>query len=157
MTTRVDSKTRKYDFMYAWITDDEGQIYRRLYNYNLRFVTGTDEKVETQYFSNEAGYRAVCPEGPVLKGYEFEGWCLDDGSAYDFDEVVTESAIVYAKYSGDGGIVYLANKDIPETDNAGHSVSVVAIAIGAGLLLTGAVVCVLLIMKRNKKNDVVEE
>lgn len=150
MTVKIGKENKKYNFMYHKIVNEQEQAYKRLYNYNLTFVTGTKEEVPIQYFSNENGYYATRPENPELKGYEFVEWCLADGSKYDFDTIVTESAIVYAKFSGDGGVVYVSNEEIPQEMSSNLLFPIV---VGAVLLITGGVVCAVLIGKKGKRND----
>ena len=50
------------------------------------------------------------PNDPTKEGCEFVGWCLQDGTAYDFDQIVTESITLYAQYSDEEGGSQLASK-----------------------------------------------
>lgn len=148
MTTSIGKSKENFDYLYKRITDSEGMKYERLYNYQVRFVTGTEQKIETQKLSNKYGYYAMRPTEPKMEGYEFEGWCLKDGTEFDFEKMVTESTVLYAKYSGDGGKVFIANGEIDEP--AGASL-LAPILISVSILAVG-VVAFVLIMKRGQAN-----
>lgn len=153
MTVKIAGESEKYDYLFKKITDAEGNEYERLYNYTIRFETGTKKKIEAQKFSNKKGYLAEKPEAPILEGYEFEDWCLSDGTVYDFDKIVTESNILYAKYSGDGGKTFLVGED--EMDNHGMIFSEVALVVsGVAVLIVGAVLCVWFIRKGYKNGRI---
>ncbi len=55
----------------------------------------------------EDGATAVEPGTPSFEGYEFKGWCLEDGTTYDFAQPVVEDLTLYAKWEksskGDDG------------------------------------------------------
>lgn len=142
-------EVKEYEYLYKRITDSEKNVYERLYSYQVNFVTGSDAEIPTQILSNETGYQAMCPEDPKMKGYEFEGWYTSDGDEFDFKQIVTESVTLYAKWSGDGGITFVASEEQTPATNM-----VFFVGIGAATLVAGIAVCVLLIRKglKNDKN-----
>ncbi len=50
----------------------------------------------------ESGGVAIEPEAPVLEGFTFEGWLLEDGTAYDFSTPVTDDLTLYAEWFASG-------------------------------------------------------
>lgn len=108
ITIKTANKSEKCDYLYQRITDEDGKEYNRLSTYKVAFVTGTDEKVETQVLNATTGYTVQKPTDPVLEDYTFEGWCTADGKAFAFDTMVIESKTLYAKWSDNAGIEYLA-------------------------------------------------
>ena len=112
-------------------------------------MTGTDEEIPTQELSNEKGYYAMQPEDPTMEGYEFQGWYTSDGEEYDFEQLVTETSILYARWSDDGGVSFLANETIEQPAN----LTALWIGIGVVLVLAGLAVCVLFIRKGLKNES----
>ena len=53
-----------------------------------------------------AGGLAERPADPVLAGFEFDGWTLEDGTLYDFDTPVTSCLTLYANWSASGEPAY---------------------------------------------------
>ena len=153
MTAKIGEDTKKYSYLFKRITDEDGRKYDRLYKYTVTFVTGTSEKIAVQNLSNEHGYFAMKPDEPKLEGYEFEGWCLIDGTFFDFDKIVTESTTLYAKYSGDGGITFLAGAE--EENTSGVEIpDIVWVVAGIILLFIGSVICILFIRKGYKNGRI---
>ena len=100
------------------------------------------------------GYKAQKPADPVLDGCSFVSWCTADGTAYDFEKIVTESTTVYAKWTNGAGITYLASEYVEEA--AGNDVDVLVIIICAILALLAIVGSVLIIrggVKRDKNTQ----
>lgn len=142
MKVQYNAREEAFDYLYRKITDEDKNEYRRLYHYKLEFVTGTDEDIETQNFSNETGYHATKPAEPTMEGYEFQGWYTSDGTEYNFDSIVTKSDVVYAKWSDDAGITFLAG------GNGTTNVSEYLVyAAGTLLVLVGLTVCIILARK----------
>ncbi len=50
----------------------------------------------------EDGKVATEPDAPTLVGFDFEGWCLADGTQYTFKEPVTEDVALTARWSRKG-------------------------------------------------------
>lgn len=129
--------TEDFDFLNKRITDKEEKVYNRLYTYKAIFETGTDEKIPTQVLSNETGYLVMKPTDPVKEGYEFKGWYTSDDKEFDFDQIVTKSVSLFAKY-----------EKVAATDT-----SVLPIVLGGVAIVVvaaGAVVAVLTLKRRKQ-------
>lgn len=108
---KKNNKTEKCDYLYQCITDSEGNEYDRLSTYKVRFVSGSKEEVDTQTLNITTGYTVQKPSDPILTDCTFEGWCTADGKEFDFDTIVTKSKTLYAKWSDNAGVEYLAVGD----------------------------------------------
>ena len=108
LTADFSSGQKKYKYLFKRITDDENNVYERLFTYKVQFVTGSDTEIPVQILSNETGYQAAKPTDPKLEGCKFEGWVTSDEKDFDFNQVIVESTTLYAKWSGDGGKVFTA-------------------------------------------------
>lgn len=108
---KKNNKTEKCDYLYQCITDSEGNEYNRLSTYKVRFVSGIKEEVETQTLNVTTGYTVQKPIDPILEDCIFEGWCTADGKEFDFDTIITKSKTLYAKWSDNAGVEYLAVGD----------------------------------------------
>ena len=146
MTAVFDGEKKEYEYLYSKITDSEGNEYARLLNYKVQFVTGSDTKIPTQRLSNETGYVATKPEDPTLKDCEFLGWCRKDGTEFDFEQYVTESVTLYAKWSGDGGKVFLASESLME-----KLTPYLLVGGGTVILVVALIGCALMIQKGDSK------
>lgn len=147
-----------YEYLYRRITDNESKIYNRLYNYQVNFVTGTDTEIPTQNLTNETGYQAMRPDQPTLEGYEFQGWYTSDKKEFDFNTIVTESTTLYAKWSGDGGVTFIADDEAKDVEKSIDKTTMgILIAGGIGLVLVGLVICVGFIRKGIKHGNVNEK
>ena len=73
----------------------------------VTFDTAGGSEVASQ--TVEDGKCAKEPGTPILDGFEFEGWHLVDGTAYDFSAPVTTDLTLYARWSakGDPGLAHL--------------------------------------------------
>ncbi len=143
----LNFKEGKETYVYSTlkITDSDGNVYSRLRPTKVKFVTGEEQFVQDIVAEN--GFRALEPEAPKKKGNTFKGWFRSDGSAYDFEEVVTESITLYAKWQDGDGNEYLAvDSEINEIDTA----LVVAIIVSAVLVVGSTVGCILIV--RRKRN-----
>lgn len=145
MTALYTDEKEQYKYLFKRITDDEGNVYERLYNYQVHFVTGCDTEIPMQELTNETGYVAMRPDAPIMEGYEFLGWHTSDGTEFDFNQVVTESVTLYAKWSGDEGVTFLAN-------NNAFDGTYLYITAGALVLIAGLVIGVTF-MVRSMKNE----
>lgn len=99
---------------YIIFTDEDGNQYKRLKEMKVTFVTG--EETFVQKANKENGYRVDEPEEPSKKDNEFLGWCLGDGTEYDFNSVVSESITLYAKWRDGNGVEYLAADESIESN-----------------------------------------
>lgn len=141
MKAKYEEGTEIYDFLYKRITDSEDNVYDRLYNYKVSFVTGTDEEIATQKLSNETGYLVMRPTDPTREGKEFEGWYTSDGELFDFETIVTESTVLYAKYVGE---------DLKVSDPAETNTLPVIICAAVAIVVVAVVVGI--VLKRKRRN-----
>ena len=101
MTATFGTENAEYDYLYKRITDKEGNVFHRLYTYKVSFVTGTTEEIPVQVLSPKTGYYAMKPTDPVKEGRRFEGWYTSDGQQFDFEQIITDSISLYAKFEGE--------------------------------------------------------
>lgn len=148
ITITLDGQSETFDYLYSGFTANDQNYYKRLYNYQVKFVAGNGSEDQIQYCNMENGYYVTKPADPELKGCTFEGWCTIDGTAYDFDEIVTQSKIVYAKWTNDAGVTYLALEGTSQQSGG----NAIVIVISALLLLT-AVIAGVLIIKGGLRRD----
>ena len=132
--------------MYQRFYTDEA-IYERMGTYYVNFVTGTDETPERQIINTDNDYMAMRPENPTKEGADFKGWVLSDGTEYDFDQIVSESVTLYAKWSD--GISY---ENATPVDGANAALTI-AIAVSALLLIAGACISIIIIRRGGKKHE----
>ncbi len=156
LTLTVEDTTEEFGYLYDFMTDKDGIKYIRLKDQNVRFITGNKDKAgdKTVTVTAADGYKLAEPETPTLAGYTFKEWCLGDGTAYDFDRVVTETMTLYARYTDGDGHEYLAMEE-SEQGLSGHTLMAIVICI----LLAAAtvVVCILLARKGGKSNGSKQE
>ena len=152
LTMNVDGEKEKFDYLYDFMTDADGEKYIRLKDQKVTFVTGENEEKENQTVEVNAksSYKVTQPENPSIKGYTFKDWCLGDGTTYDFENIVTESMTLYAKYTDGDGHEYLT-VDGPVNQTPVSTIMTVL----AGVLLVAATVavCIWIGKKGKKKND----
>ncbi len=98
ITITIDGQKETFDYLYQYFTNAEGKKWRRLHIYRVNFKTGTDEVIEDQVLFADSGYVVLKPTDPVWEGKEFLGWFTGDGKEYDFEQIVTESFTLYAKW-----------------------------------------------------------
>ncbi len=135
----------KDSFAYLYQTfSNEEETYWRLGTCYISFVTNTDNPPETQKVDQETGYTALRPEDPKRDNAEFLGWVRHDGTEFDFDSIVTESATLYAKWSD--GIAY----EKTSVWNGNRSMGI-AIGVSAALLAVGVAAAVILVRRGGKK------
>ena len=141
-----------FDYLYQEFTAEDGRTYKRLGSYKVSFVTGTKENIETQTVSAKTGYVAKQPETPKMENNTFGGWVTQNGEEFDFNQIITQSITLYAKWVDDEGRVTVA---LPETSaglKAG-SENKIWIPIVAGVIVAGSVAGgVFLILRGGKKH-----
>lgn len=151
LTMTVDAKEEQFEYLYDFMTDKDGEKYIRLKDQKVTFVVGDsdEDKNETVKVNAKCGYKVEQPQNPSIKGYTFKEWCLGDGTPYDFEDIVTETFTLYAKYTdGDGHEYVAANGPI-------HSVptkTIVAAGVGVVLIVGTIVACVFIAKKGRKEN-----
>ena len=142
LTIDVNGEKKDYDYLYQYFKDENDVTYHRLHSYKVAFETGTDEQIETQIINAENGYMALRPNEPTMEDNKFEGWYTATGEKFDFDQIVTESITLYAKWNEVEYTDVLVKNNTP------------LVAIGIGVLVLGlAIVCSGMIIVRGKKND----
>lgn len=136
-----------YDYAYLKISDDEGNVYKRLKNVQVTFVTGKEKIVLKANAKN--GFRIEEPEAPTKEGNVFKGWFLADGTEFDANKVVTNSLTVYAKWQDGDGNEYL------EIDSSGIThLKAPVIAIGASVIIAivFTLICIMILRKKGRDN-----
>ena len=139
-----DDGKELYDYTYLQIADEDGNIYKRLKESTVTFVTG-DKTIKVRA-EEKNGYRVKKPEKPIMEGNTFKGWYLGDETAFDFDTVVTEGITLYAKWQDGDGIEYLA-ANFSENINVPM---IIAVSVSAGIIIGSVIGCILIV--RRKKN-----
>ncbi len=116
--------------------------------YKVRFVPGNGAESFEQKCTMENGYRLEKPESPTMKGDKFVAWCTRDGKEFDFDQLVTESITLYAKWEKGGIIDYeQVTGDVKGVDFIPY------LAVGLSAVITvGIITSCVLILKRRKPN-----
>lgn len=151
LTAVFSSGTKKYDYLFKKITDEDGNVYERLYTYKVTFVTGSETEIPTQVLSNQTGYLASKPTAPTLKGAEFVGWVTADEKDFNFDSVVVKSITLYAKWKGNDGKEFIS-VDVG-ANNTGKVLTVALTAVSVILLAAGVFVFVKLLKKGRNADD----
>ena len=134
-----------YNYSTFAITDEENNKYKRMRNSTVTFVT--DEKNTKVEAEAANGYRVMQPEEPTQEGNTFLGWYYSDGTAYDFDTVVTKDFTLYAKWKDAKGNEYLS---VNSEDVSGMNIPMVVSTVSAALILSGCSAGCVLILKRRK-------
>lgn len=93
-----------FQYNYSYITDEDGNRYRRLKDCTVTFVTG--DNIEKKQVDASNGYCVEEPDTPTKENDVFEGWYLSNGEKFDFDTAVTKSVTLYARWQGDGDLLY---------------------------------------------------
>ena len=141
------TKDGKEHFTYAYLQleDEEGNVYKRMKNSKVKFITG-DETFEVLAEAKN-GYRVTEPTKPTKEGNAFKGWYLSDRTAFSFDTVVTESITLYAMWEDGNGNEYLAvDAEAKPIDTSLY----IAIAASAVIAIGSVAGCI--IMVRRKKH-----
>ena len=136
--------------MFDSFTDENGNKYLRLKEVKVRFISGvlSGEEIEQVTVTAKDGYKLAKPSEPSRKNDTFKGWCLGDGSEYDFDTVVTEALTLYAKWEDGHGKEYLAVEAF-----GGNEMTPFLVVGGSVLLVAGTIVVGRLVLKKGKGNE----
>ena len=95
----VDGEVQtEYTLFGQRIVADNGKTYQRLSSYIITFDTKGGSKVDSQTLDG-GDYKIAKPQDPTRDGYTFNGWVNLDGTAFDFEKVVMQSATVYASWT----------------------------------------------------------
>lgn len=146
LVAKMGGETVEYQYKVTYMIDSDGNQYDALAEYQLSFVTGTDEEIETQYFNTKNGYKPSKPNDPTLKGDEFLGWVTSDGKEFDFNTIMSESVTLYAKWKYAGNVY-----EKTTVSQAVDMTPIIAIGLSVVILAAGAVFAVFFI-KKSKKN-----
>ncbi len=142
--TFADGK-ETYEYAAMMIQDADGNKYKRMRNSTVTFVTGEkNTKVEAEAAN---GYRVMQPEDPTQEGNTFLGWHTSDGTAYDFDTVVTKDFTLYAKWRDSEGNEYLS---VNQEGISGMNVPMLISIVSSAVILSGCIAGCILITKRRK-------
>ena len=138
-----------WNYSHLKVTDEEDNVYRRLQNAKVTFVTGEEDIVKP--VNADTRFRIEKPEDPKKDGDEFLGWYLGNGKEYKFDSLVTESITLYAKWRSEDGREYLA---VGQDDVKAFDFEPV-IAISASVIVLAGLVAgyIVLSKKRGKKHE----
>ena len=140
-------ETEEFDYVFDSFTDSEGNQYLRLREQKVRFVSGAlgGEEIEQVTVTAKDGYKLSRPSDPTKKDNTFKGWCLGNGTDYDFDSVVTEALTLYAKWEDGNGNEYLA------TEVFGGNIWMPILVIGISIvLIAGTVVAAMVVIRKGK-------
>ncbi len=143
----IGNETEEYDYVFESFTDSTENQYLRLRDVKVRFVSGVigGDDIEQVTVTAKDGYKLTKPSEPAKKNNSFKGWCLGDGTAYDFDAVVTEALTLYAKWEDGNGNEYLASE--VSGNNLWTPVFVVGVSV---LVVSSTVAAAIYIVKRRK-------
>lgn len=137
-----------YAYTSLTITNEDGDLYQRMRESKVTFVTGYEEIVVP--VKATTGYRVEEPKSPTKEGNTFKGWYLGDGTAFHFDTVVTESITLYAKWQDGDGNEYMA---LDGTVSAGKvSVPMMISIVASVVMLAGSIVGSIAIVRKGKRH-----
>jgi uncharacterized repeat protein (TIGR02543 family) len=136
LTTNVNGTDNVYDYKYLFFTDEGGKEYQRLQSYKVSFDTKGGSPIETQILNADNGYQVMRPSEPTMKNNTFEGWYTSSGEEFNFDKIVTESVVVYAKWAESDYVEVTADIDYMPYIYLGASVLILALAVGACIFMT---------------------
>lgn len=136
----IDGAKEGFEYSYVSITDESGNKYVRLNDSTVTFVDGDETTIVKVNAST--GYMVAEPTEPTKKGDTFEGWCLKDGTEFDFSKIVTESVTLYAKWQN--------GPEYTETNNV--SAMIVSITVSALVVVGCGIGCYLIVRRRKNEN-----
>lgn len=143
LSLKFSKGKENYKYQYILIEDDEGNIYRRVNNPTVTFVI--DEEATVVKATLENGYHVGQPEDPTKEGFTFDGWYLGNDEPHDFDQIVTESVTVYARWKEGHGNTYVpVGQSVEEQQDP----MAVVFIIGSIVILAGSIVGSILILRR---------
>lgn len=149
ISIKIDGKKEEFDYLYQYFTNAEGKKWRRLHVYRVNFETGTDEVIEEQVLFADSGYVVLRPEDPVWEGNEFLGWYTGNGKEYDFEQLVTESFTLYAKWNE-----YTYADEVVEEKMVIDHTKTIVLVVSALFLVASITISAVIIKKRGgAKNE----
>ena len=136
-----------WNYTHMKVKDDKDNVYRRLQNAKVTFVTGEETIVKD--VNVDTWFQVEKPKDPTKSGDTFVGWYLGNDEEYKFDSVVTESLTLYAKWRNGEGHEYLAvGGDVNSFDYE----PIIAISVSV-LALVGIVVGYIIIVKKRRNRN----
>jgi len=132
-------------YLFKKIKEENGDTYERLYTYTVSFVP----EVKTQTLSLKNGYYAKNPGEPSKKNCSFVSWCTSDGMTFNFDNIVTESTELYAKWRDKDGNEFLETLSTKNEETKDYTQSIMIGLCTA--LICGAIVGSVFILKGGRK------
>lgn len=139
----TDEGKEHYVYAYLQLEDEEGNIYKRMKNSKVKFVTGEETFEVVAEAKN--GYRVTEPTKPTKEGNTFKGWYLSDKTAFNFDTVVAESITLYAMWEDGDGNEYLA---VDVEANAIDTSLYIEIAASAVIAIGSVVGCIIMVRRK---------
>lgn len=137
-----------WNYTHMKITDDKGNAYLRQKDAKVTFINGKETFVKDANVDNR--FRVEKPEDPTKKGDKFLGWYLGNDTEYKFDEAITKSITLYAKWRDGDGHEYLA---VGGEVTSFNYEPVIAISVSV-IVLAGLVAgYIILVKKRGKKHE----
>lgn len=138
LTLKTKAGKEKYDYTYKTMTDKDGNRYERLRDVTVTYMSRNPggEVLDTVTVTAKDGYRLNQPKTPTMDNRTFKEWQIGDGTAYDFNSVVTEALMLYAAWDGDGS--YMATGMIAAVKDHAPLIAVAASVVllaGTGLFL----------------------
>ena len=134
-----------WNYKHMKLTDDKDNVYKRLQNAKVTFVTGEDTIVKDVNVGTR--FHVEKPKDPTKADDTFVGWYLGNGEEYKFDSIVTESLTLYAKWRDGEGHEYLSVGGEVQTFNYEP---VIAITLSV-VVLAGLVAGYIILIKRRRK------
>lgn len=142
-----DGKKFETPYKYQTFTDSDGNNYRRLYTYKVKFVTGGNTNIPTQTINLKNSYILSKPDDPILENNTFIEWCTEDGKTFDFNQYITKSMTLYARWKNSSGNEYISTDSIFSMANY---MPYIAISIGF-VLIVAAIWIAVVFLKKGKK------
>lgn len=153
LTLTLGEQEQKFNYFYKHMSDEEGNRYLRLGKKTVEFVTGQEGSSGNQVVevTAESKYKVAEPEVPNVEGHTFDAWCLRDGTEYNFEDIVTESLTLYARYTDGNGQKYLLVN--AQEDHTAFARKAIVTGV-SGILVAATVLGIVLIVKKGRKNYV---
>lgn len=133
MKVKIGEESHSYNYLYRYFIDKEGKEYRRLHSYKVIFDTGKGSKVESQLVNADNGYVVLRPDEPTMENNTFEGWYTSDGKEYQFDQILTNSITLHAKWSETEYVSHKTN------DNNSYMIVILAVICILGASTGGSI------------------
>lgn len=87
------------------------------------------------------------PDDPILENNTFIEWCTEDGKTFDFNQYITKSMTLYARWKNSSGNEYISTDS---TFSMANYMPYIAISIGF-VLIVAAIWIAVVFLKKGKK------